>query len=219
MYAHSFREPVFSPVELDRLERAFVTARALGGLILVGYGPKLFSAGGDLRHVLEAHEEEGYLGVLSYARRCRRAIDLGVQLGQEVPTIGVASGRALGGGAECLMACSYWSLGEATMSFPEYDHPGGLFPFAGGRELAARHGFEQTMCEDRMSVAGPRSRRWHPELSYQEGVVDTWAHRIALAIEEPGEAHRLRRIAELQRDPRFTGRSWEEQRQVLCQIS
>jgi DSF synthase len=142
-------------------------------LVLASAHPRYFALGGDLAY-FQSCIESGNAGALrAYSMRCLNLVQRIFAAAQEVTTISLVQGRALGGGFEAALSASHLIAERgAEFGFPEISF--GTFPCTGGMSLLTnRIGL-------RRAAAFVRNSRIHSaEELHALGVVDELC--------EPGE--------------------------------
>ena len=102
--------------EILRVIRRHEADAAVQGFVLVGYGPRAFSAGADIGRFPRMLGDAG--ASAQYARECSRLL---VHLdAMTKPVVAALNGVALGGGLELAMRChAIVAQREASLGFPE----------------------------------------------------------------------------------------------------
>ena len=143
-------------------------------LVLGSNHPRYFALGGDLAY-FQSCIEGGNAGALrAYSMRCLALIERLAAAAQQVTTIAMVQGRALGGGFEAALSATHFIAERGTQfGFPEITF--GTFPCTGGLSLLAnRIGL-------RRAAAFVRNPSIHMAESLRDmGIVDELC--------EPGEA-------------------------------
>lgn len=142
-------------------------------LVLASRHPRYFSLGGDLALFQSCIDGGNASGLRTYSMRCLDLIRRIFVAADDVTTIALVQGRALGGGFETAMSASYMIAERgAEFGFPEIVF--GTFPATGGMSLLAnRIGL-------RRAAAFMRNAKIHSAQElYELGIVDE--------ICEPGE--------------------------------
>lgn len=105
-------------------------------LVLASDHPRYFALGGDLAY-FQSCIESGNAGALrAYSMRCLDLVQRIFSAAQEVTTIALVQGRALGGGFETALCASHLIAERgAEFGFPEIAF--GTFPCSGGMSLLA----------------------------------------------------------------------------------
>jgi 3-hydroxyacyl-CoA dehydrogenase len=119
----------FNPALCDAVDRARERAeRDFAGLIIGGDGPH-FSAGYDLKLLLEAAESGSWTAIDAMLRAVQQTF-LGLKY-CPVPVVAAVRGYTLGAGCECALHCAAVQAGpELAMGLPEMS--AGLVPGGGG---------------------------------------------------------------------------------------
>ena len=172
--AHNFSLELLSALEdlLDQLEESRWHWRdgscqtRLRYVVLTSEHPRYFSLGGDLAYFQSCIERGDADALRTYSMRCLDLVYRLFAASQELTTIALVRGRALGGGFEtALSACHLVAERDADFGFPEITF--GTFPCTGGLSLLAnRIGLHR-------AAAFVRSARiYSAEDLHQQGVVD-----------------------------------------------
>lgn len=107
-------------------------------LVLGSEHPDYFNLGGDIGHFRERIRARDRTGLYDYSKLCLDILyGWATSAADEMTTISLIQGRALGGGFETAL-CSDYVIAEeqSTFGFPEITF--GLFPCTGGMSLLAR---------------------------------------------------------------------------------
>lgn len=144
---------IFSPLLCETIDRLRERAeREFRGLVIDGFGPH-FSAGFDLKLLLDAAHREDWAAIASSMERVQltfQAIKYA-----PIPTVAAVHGYCLGGGCECALHCTRIQASPETMlGLPEL--LAGLVPSGGGiKELLHRAMQGWTAQEDLLPRVGP----------------------------------------------------------------
>jgi DSF synthase len=145
-YMRPSGRPSFTPTMLgdferwqDLIEAGFGPDKApLRYLVLGSRAPDVFCYGGDLALFQRLIRSRDRDALVSYGHRCCRILDRNINtLGQNMLTIGLVQGAALGGGFEALLSFDFIiAERHATFALPEIMF--GLYPGMGAHALLSR---------------------------------------------------------------------------------
>ncbi len=143
-YMHAEPRPCFTPQLLDELNtwRGILAQLASGAgvkyHVVASRVPEIFNLGGDLALFARLAQQRDRAGLLSYGRACIDALHANlVHFGQDLTTISLVQGSALGGGFETALSSDVIIAERGTrMGFPEILF--NLFPGMGAYSLLSR---------------------------------------------------------------------------------
>lgn len=123
----------------DNIETGFGPDKVpLRYLVLGSRSHDVFCFGGDLALFQELIRNRDRDALVSYGHRCCRILDRNINtLGQNILTIGLVQGAALGGGFEALLSFDF-IIAERTATFGLPEIMFGLFPGMGAHALLSR---------------------------------------------------------------------------------
>lgn len=183
-------------------------------LVLASRHPRYFSLGGDLAFFQSCIDTGNSGGLRAYSMRCLDLIRRIFVAAEDVTTIALVQGRALGGGFETAMSASHMiAERDAQFGFPEISF--GTFPATGGMSLLAnRIGL-------RRAAAFVRNAKiYSAEELYELGIVDELCEtgEGPLAVQRFIAEHRRRynaRMALQRAEARMGALDMNELRQVV----
>ena len=185
------RPPVnaWNDEQLDLFEAALSTINERDdvAVVVVRGGGSHFSAGGDIKMMVAALQDDKMAGLNNFAARIQRLFNGWAEL--PVPTVAVLRGAATGGGLELALACDLRVASDSsTIGLPEVKL--GLVPAGGGTQRLTRligRGLALRLIMTGELVTGPEAQRmgiveWCLPDSELEGHVERLvAHFVATA--------------------------------------
>ncbi|RMG55484.1 MAG: enoyl-CoA hydratase [Gammaproteobacteria bacterium] len=207
-YMHASPRPCFTPELLEelhhlryRLVREIRAGKPVRFVVLASDVPGVFNLGGDLALFLELARNQDREGLLRYGRAC---IDIlwenHIHLGEDLTTISLVQGDALGGGFETALASNVLIAERGSkLGFPEILF--NLFPGMGAYSLLLRRA--GPVVAERLITSG---KLYEASELYEMGVIDILADAgegeravydyIRQADKAPGGMSAIRRVVD-----------------------
>lgn len=176
-YTRPYPRPCCTPVLIDEIQHWYsdlinsnMHAKSVKYIAIASEAPGIFNLGGDLNLFTQLIRNQDLEGLLSYAISCIDTLYLNhTGLGENITTISLVQGDALGGGLEFAMSSNVLvAERSAKMGMPEILF--NLFPGMGAYSLLSRK-IGHTKAE-KMILSG---KLYSAEEMYEMGVVDILA--------------------------------------------